>query len=136
MEGAGIDEPAPLHRLPDPHRCHPIGGPENPDRGIAPHRPRERIAEIDKRHARPGPLPRLLEPGWIAIEEVAEEVDAHQPGRGEDVGGVERHLPGLRAARHGAGRPGHRDSIERGEGRTDRRFIAAENRSLEHRLGA
>ena len=62
-------------------------------------------------------------------------MDAHQPGRGEDVGGVERHLPGLRAARHGAGRPGHRDSIERGEGRTDRRFVPPQNRRLKQRLG-
>ena len=103
-----IDESAPLHGPPNPVRRHPARRAHHRARRVHSHR-LHTFAEVERRrhdvHHRKSavrPVPRLAEIGGIGFQEIGERVDPHKVRRGHDVRRVERHLPRLRATRHGA----------------------------------
>ena len=100
VEGVGVDEPAPLHRAADPDRPLPGRRPEHRHAAVGSIGRTNRIDEIQKRQPRPGPGHGLVKQFAVTGEFVADRECPHEMGRGQDVGRVQRHLPGLGAAGH------------------------------------
>ena len=103
IQGVGVHQAAPLHRPAEPDGRHPTRRAQDRDGAVRPHRARGRVHQIHQRHARPRPVPGLVEKVLVARQFVPQRVGLHEVGRGEDVRGMERHLPRLGAARHGVG---------------------------------
>ncbi len=94
-QGVRIDQPAPLHRPADPVQSIPVRGPQDGDGGVEPDGALGGRGQIDEGQPAPGPLDRGLEMAALPGELVPQDEGMGEQGRGEDVRGMERDLPGL-----------------------------------------